>query len=74
MESDPIFQSVAARDAAFCRLIKMIPRDVYYHTTTAEGLAGDEDEAGNRCISSVIYVMSSIWLSIHLRLFSPQIL
>lgn len=57
MESDPIFQSVAARDAAFCHLIKMIPRDVYYHTTTAEGLAGDDDdEASNRYIHTACVV------------------
>lgn len=48
---DPIYLSICNRDKAFCDLIKLIPKDVYYHTTTADGLAAgveDEDEISNR--------------------------
>ena len=43
MESDPIYQSIASHDASFCALIKMIPKDVYYHTATADGMTEDDD-------------------------------
>jgi hypothetical protein len=51
-QGDRIYMSIAARDQAFCELIKLIPRDVYFHTTTADGIADqadeDEEEVSNR--------------------------
>lgn len=58
MDIDPIYQSVAARDAAFCRLIQLIPKEVYYHTNTAEGMApyDDEEETVSRSCRIINYL------------------